>query len=140
MKTTIKILLAITLLTIFTSCEVEDYNQPSPTLNYIPEAKEFVMPEILKGDYKEHLGEVNKGTISITENTFVIESEMFTITVTLNSENALAEGCYLYITLEDGRIIKITNWIESGNRIYIVLLDSELEYELGIFDKLKTKN
>jgi hypothetical protein len=136
MKTTIKILLAITLLTLFTSCEVEDYNQPSPTLDYVPEAKTFIMPEALKGNYKEHLGEVNKGTISITENTFVIESEMFTITVTLNSENALAEGCYLYITLEDGRIIKITNWIESGNRIYIVLLDSELEYELGNFDKL----
>lgn len=139
MKTTIKILLAITLLTLFTSCEVEDYNQPSPTLNYTPEAKTFVMPEALKGNYKEHLGELNKGTMSITENTFVIESEMFTITVTLNSENALSEGCYLYITLEDGRVIKITNWVEIGNRIYIVLLDSELEYELGNFDKLGNK-
>lgn len=129
-------LLAITL----TGCSLPEVNQPSPTLNYVPEAKTFMIPEALKGNYKEHLGEVNKGIISITENTFVIESEMFTITVTLNSENALAEGCYLYITLEDGRIIKITNWIESGNRIYIVILDSELEYELGNFDKLKTKN
>lgn len=128
-------LLAITL----TGCSLPEVNQPAPTLNYVPEAKTFVMPEALKGNYKEHLGEVNKGTISITENTFVIESEMFTITVTLNSENALAEGCYLYITLEDGRVIKITNWIESGNRIYIVLSDIELQYELGNFDKVGTK-
>lgn len=129
-------LLAITL----TGCSLPEVNKTEPTLNYVPEAKTFVMPEPLKGNYKEHLGEVNKGTILIAKNIFVIESEMFTITVTLNSENALAEGCYLYITLEDGRVIKITNWIETGNRIYIVLLDSELEYELGNFDKLKTKN
>lgn len=141
MNTIIKTLISIALLTLFISCEVEDYNQPSPGLNYIPESKTFVMPDILIGEYKDRYGEVNKGAVSISENTFVIESDMFIITVTLNNKNALAEGCYLYITIVDGRTIKITDWLSKGkDYIYIVLLDNGVEYELGLFNKVEIKN
>jgi len=112
------------------ACETADVNEPGPVHDYV--APDFKVPEKMLGNYINSSFNQNDGTVLITEDIIVVDTEIYSVVLPVDN-TMYYNNCYIKIILPDGMIMQI--WEYDGHEfINIRILDSSLEYPLGRFE------
>lgn len=117
-----------------TSCSSEDTNYVDPE-----EVWQTPLSQSLLGSYTHHLGESNKGTVIVGEQTVLINTLQYNIELDLKSDNnnfSFAPDCYIEAALSDRSILKIS-FFPDIERLDIHVTDTKgvVSY-YGTFDKI----
>lgn len=123
------------ILNAFTSCTSEDNIYIDPE-----EVWQTPLSESLFGTYKNHLGETNKGTVTVSPEKIIIATTEYNYTINLKEDATnflIAPDCYIEAKLDNKKVLRI-DFFPDIERLNIHELDEDkVPTYYGTFDKLK---
>lgn len=140
-----KLLLPLALIPLFISCDIEEhetaaaYNQHSmPTMSNGPGHSNDVS-SFFYGTYGCKANYKNYGTVTITKENLIINTQQYKVNVPLTEENVYTINCNNWITLTNGQIIKFSTrghligdtWNYHFIIIYLLDSDKNIIREIG---------